>query len=336
MKRALPAAVALLVALALLPGVAAADSRTGGTVVVGADEVVDGDLRATGGTVVVRGEVTGDLEAVAGSVVVEGTVGGDVNGSAGAVRVDGDVGGTVNVGAGSVYLAEGSSVGDLNVGAGSVVVAGTVAGDARVGAEEITLADTAVVEGDFVYDGDLTRADGAQVAGEVREDPELARDGGSGFDVPSGAGAVYGVLATLAAGAALLFLFPRFADDVAAGAAARPLRTGGVGLLALIAIPLVCVAAMLTVVGVPLGLVGLLLYAVFLLVAAVYGDFVVGSWALSYAGVESRWAALVAGVVGLALVGLVPYLGGIVGFLAFLLGLGSVSAELWERFRAAR
>ncbi|WP_458209401.1 hypothetical protein [Haladaptatus sp. NG-SE-30] len=50
----------LLLVFATIPGIAAAESRAGGTIVVEEGETVKG-LEAFGGTVIVRGTVDGDL-----------------------------------------------------------------------------------------------------------------------------------------------------------------------------------------------------------------------------------------------------------------------------------
>ena len=52
--------------------------RTGDSIRVGGDDVVDGDLYIFGGDVSIDGRVTGDLVVFAGQVSISGEIGGDV------------------------------------------------------------------------------------------------------------------------------------------------------------------------------------------------------------------------------------------------------------------
>jgi hypothetical protein len=269
-------------------------------------------VEATGGSIVVAatGVVDGDLSAIGGSVLVEGTVGGDAA-----------------VSAGSILVREGASVGGtLEAAAGSVRMDGQVAGDARLAGETVTVGPTAAIGGDLLYDaGTAAIAPGASVTGAVRAEagvvdvgPEVAPPA-----VPRGVGAVYGLLANLVLGAALLVVVPRFTGAVTGVGTREALRSGGVGFLALVGVPIALVLVAVTIVGIPLSLAGLVAFALLLWVAFVYGSLVAGTWLLSLLDREGRWLALVSGLVAVALVGLVPFVGGVVRFLVLLVGLGA-------------
>jgi len=341
-RRALALAVLVVLSMPLLAGVAAADERAGGTIVVEEGETVTGGLQATGGTVVVRGTVEGDLQAFAGNVEIAetGTVTGDLQGAAGSVRIAGTVEEDVEVAAGSFTIAQSGTVGgDVEAAAGSFLLDGTVEGSVQVGAGSITLADGAVVGGDFVYDGELTRAGGATVDGELREDPDLALDVFPG--IPAFVGwlaTLSSILLTLVVGALLLAVFPGTSAAIAERAISSTLRTLGVGFLALLAGPLLFVLLLVTIVGIPLAVLWLLLYVVVLLLSFVWGEYAVGAALLSLGDYDNRWAALVVGVLVVFVLGRVPILGGIVEFVVLLLGLGGLSLSLvgWGRRRRRR
>jgi cytoskeletal protein CcmA (bactofilin family) len=320
MRRTVPALVAALLVVALLPGTAAAaQAQTGGTVVVGPDETHEGDLEAFAGSVVVEGTVTGDLEAAAGNVEITGTVEGDVEAAGG-----------------SVTVGEGARIGgSLSAGAGPVVVDGRVDGDAEIGAEEIRIGPNADIRGDLTYDGQLGRADGATVGGTVAPSDDVqVNPGGPTFSVPTGTFTVYGVLANLVAGAVLLVAFPRFSTTVADGIDADPLRTGAFGLLALLAVPIVCTLLLRTLVDIPLSLAGFVGYVFLVWAGALYGRFALGRWLLAQADRDSRWLALLVGVVGAALVKLIPILGDLVEAAVVLVGLGALVLALRDRYRS--
>ncbi|MEF8774464.1 MAG: polymer-forming cytoskeletal protein [Halobacteriales archaeon] len=332
------ALLAVVVGLAVAPGVAAAEQRVGGSVVVGAGETVDG-LDAVAGTIVVRGTVAGDLSATGGTVVVaeSGVVEGDVSGAAGSIRIAGEVDGSVSAGAGSVYLTETGVVeGRFDVGAGDVVVAGRMGGAAVIGADSITVGPTARLEDGLRYDGDLDVADGASITGEVVRDESIGGAGSSivGVSVSSAAAAVYGTLVNLVLGAFLLLVFPKTSQRVADAVADRPGRSGLYGIATLLLTPFLLLLVALTIVGIPLAIVGALLFGLTLWVSLVYGRFAVAAWALSKADLDNRWLALVVGVVGLGIVAAAPTVGGLVDAVVTLLGLGALASTVWTLRRS--
>ena len=335
-RSALVLLLAVTLVLSAVPGLAAADSRAGGTIVVGPNQIVRGDLDAFAGSVVVRGTVAGDVNAFGGDVsVAEGArVGGDVNAAAGSVRVAGVVEGTVSGAAGDVTVAESGSVGALEVGAGSVTIDGTVVGDATVGAERLVVGRSGVVGGDLRYDVGTLVNDGT-VEGRTIRDESLAR--GPQVEPVTGVGevvlGVYAFLANLVLGGILLLVLPGFSSRVADRAVADPLRSGGVGLLALVAVPIVLVLFAVTIVGLPISFVGAFLFAVLVWVGTVYGRFAVGDWLTGLVDVESRWLALLVGFLAVAVGVRVPFVGWLVSLVVFLLGFGALALVAYEAYR---
>jgi cytoskeletal protein CcmA (bactofilin family) len=326
----------LTLVLSVVPGLAAAETRSGGTVVVGPDETVRGDLDAFAGSVVVRGTVTGDVNAFAGDVfVAEGArVGGDLSGAAGSVRIAGTVEGSVSGAAGDLTVAESGVVGSLEAGAGSVTIEGTVDGDAVVGAETLVVGSSGVVAGDLRYDAGEFVNEGT-VEGRVVRDEGISA--GPEFEPVPGVGEVvlgiYGFLVNLVLGAILLLVLPGFSSRVADRALTDPVRSGGVGLLALVAVPVALVLFAITIVGIPITIVGALLFAIVAWVGAVYGRFVVGEWLTELADVDNRWLALVVGFVVVAVGVRIPFLGPLVQLLVFLLGFGALALVAYETYR---
>jgi cytoskeletal protein CcmA (bactofilin family) len=341
MARAAALLVAVALVLSLGTGVATAQSYQGaaGTIVVGPDETYD-SIEGVAGTVIVRGTVTGDIAAAAGTVHVTegGQVGGDIEAAAGAVRIDGTVTGDVSVAGGTVEIGETAQIGgDLDAGAGYVAVHGTIDGSVTAGAEELVLGPTATVGGDFRYDAaSFTRDPGASVSGSVVQDDSIGDNAGPNadqFTLPSWVGAVYGLFVNFLLGALLLAVFPSFSARVADRIAESPVRSGGVGLLTLIAVPLVLVGLLLTIVGIPLSLVGAVAFGITVWVAVVYGQFAVGTWALSVAERDNRWLGLAVGLIGFALLGAVPVVGWVFELLALFFGLGALALTLRESYQ---
>jgi cytoskeletal protein CcmA (bactofilin family) len=322
--------IALLVLVAASAPVAAAESQFGGTVVVAEGETISDDLDAVGGTVIVRGTVDGDVNAVGGTVVIAetGVVTGGLSGSAGAVTVEGTVEGAIEVAAGAFTLRESGTVGgDLDVAAGEVVLDGGVGGTATVAAERLRVGSSASIDGDLRHDVGTIVNDG-QVAGDVRA-VDLGNTAFTGpqFTVPTWLGVLYTVLAHLALGAVLLLAVPRFVSDVETTGIERAARSGGVGLAALVLVPVLLILFAITIVGIPLALLGAAGYGVLVWVGLVLGAYVLGTAALRALdrdeGSGARWIALVAGVL---LVGVSQFIpgGGLFRLALTVVGVGAV------------
>jgi cytoskeletal protein CcmA (bactofilin family) len=348
--RAAAALLAVLVVLGGLPAVAAAQqsdtdgSQSSGAVVrIDENETFDGTLDATAGAVVVAGTVDGDVSATAGSVLVtdSGRVTGDLNATAGSVLVEGTVDGDVTVASAALELREGSTVGGgLDAGVADARLAGSIGGDAAVDATTLGVAPTATIDGSLTYRSeDATIADGATIAGgaTVADDLEVASPGGFGGGsdadlptIPPWVGAVYSGLSSLLLGAILLLATPNFSRRLAEVGTAQPLRSGGVGVLTLVGTPAALLILAVTIVGIPLSLVGLFVFGAVVFAATVYGAVVLGTWLLSLGDYRNRWAALVVGVVAVALVRQIPVVGGLVRFVVLVLGLGALATALYE------
>jgi len=326
--------LAVVVTLSVVPAPVAADeTRSGGTVVVDADETVDDDLTAFAGTVVVRGTVDGDLTAFAGNVFVDGEVTGDLDAFAGNVRINGTVSGDASAVGGNVFLAQSGRIGgQLDAAAGTVVLEGEVGSDARLGGGTVTVRPSAAVGGDLAHSGRLDLADGATVDGQVRRSDDLDV-GITGPIVPGWLGWAYGLLVNLLLGAVLLLVFPRFSDAVAARAVDSPLRSAGFGLALFVGIPVLLVLLAVTLVGIPLSLFGALVFGLAVWLGLVYGSFSVGTGLVGLADLDSRWLALAVGVLVVSLVDLAPVVGGLLQFLVVLLGLGALALAIWQRYR---
>ena len=311
-------------------------ARSGGTVIIGPDETVEGDLSITAGTAIVQGTVEGDLSVAGGDVLVEGTVNGDVNAFAGSVRVTGDVNGQLTGTSGNLFVGEGASIaGGIDYAAGNAVIDGTVGDAVTIGAGSIAVGSNAVIQGDLTYDADAIEvADGAQIAGQVNRDPGLVAAPNVG--VPTGVFSIYGFLVNLLFGTLLLLLFPMFTFGLAERVEDHPVVSGGVGLLALIVVPLALLLLAITIIGIPLAFLGGLLFAIVLWAAYVLGSYAVGAWLISIADSHNRWLALFVGLLAVAVVNLIPFLGGIVSFLVTLLGLGAFALQLRRGYQRRR
>ncbi|MFB6206958.1 MAG: polymer-forming cytoskeletal protein [Haloglomus sp.] len=330
--------VAVLVVALVIPtfaGVASAQSqRLGGTITVEEGETVNG-FTAYGGRIVVRGRVEGDLTAFGGRVVIAegGTVTGRVRAFAGSVVIAGTTGGNAVTYAGHVEIAESGQVGgSFGALSGSVIIAGTVTEDATTVAGTVTVQQSARIDGFLTYVGSYENR-GGTVKLEARHVSELSL-----LPPLTGAGGVlftlYLLIADCFAGAVLLAAFPSFGRDAADTILEEPQQVALAGLVAVIGVPVLVLVSALTVVGLPLALAGLVGFLVLLWVGSIYGRYLFGATILSYTERESRYLALVVGLVVTAVLSLLPIVGDIIRVLLALGGVGVIALGLYVAYES--
>ena len=105
------------------------------------------------------------------------------------------------------------------------------------------------------------------------------------------------------------------------------------GLLTVVAVPVLLVVLVVTIVGIPLALVGAIVFGLLVWAALIYGRFAVGSWLLSLADVDNRWLALLVGLIVLGLAARISWVGGVIDFVVLLLGLGAIAALGYAGYR---
>lgn len=370
MSLAKPFLIALLAALALLSSAFAA-YRTGDSLLL--REAVTEDLYLAGRTVDVLAPIQGDLVAAAQRLRLAAPLSGDLIAAAERLELSAPVaddarlagrelslraavGGHL-VAAGAeieltgeagvtdwAWLAGGSlrvdgRVGSLKAAGNRVVIGGTVAGDAEIMAEEVELLPTARIDGDLrVRSHNKPRIARAESVGGriIVTEPPAAPERPV---APGIAGMLVSVLVLLVTAGALYLLFPGYAHAASAEARAAPVKTPALGLAVLAATPVLVVVLFVTGVGFLLGLAVLALYLTALLLGLVTGLFCAADWGLRRRRPErpGRGRGLLAvtlAVLALAVLQLVPVLGGLAIFLLLLFGLGALTLRLWRAYRA--
>jgi hypothetical protein len=220
---------------------------------------------------------------------------------------------------------------------GDATITGTVKHTVTMVNGTVTLKDGAWVEEDVqLYWAEAVREVGATVVGDVREE-------WGGFNV--GRGFWFGLwlsmtVAVLAAG--LLFAAVGGRQLAGAGRAVSgqvgPTLLGAVVLW--VGVPVLAVVAMITVIGIPLGF-GVLF---FLLPALWFAGYLVAGAALGLplvarmrgeAANHHPYLAVAVGLLIFQVVALVPFIGGMVAFVAGLVGAGALTQQAWAAFRGA-
>ena len=178
--------LALVILTLLLAGLVAAspvgalETRSGDSVVIGPDEVVEDDLYVTANEVVVDGTIRGDLIAFGGSIAVDGTVEGDLIGAAQAVEIRGTVEDDVRIAGQTLLLDEGAEVEDDLIAAGFSL---ENVPDSAVGGTLMYAGYQALLQGTVGEDVNAA-ANGLELGGEVGANVDAEVDGEDGGPPP--------------------------------------------------------------------------------------------------------------------------------------------------------
>jgi hypothetical protein len=311
---------------------------------------VNGDVTAAGGQLNLEGTVKQDVIAAGGEIDLRGLVGDDARLAGGNVRVHARIGddlvaagGRLNLGpkadiTGSAWLAGGEvfvagRIGEeLRVSGGRVIIAGTVDGDVEVWADQLEVQSGAVITGKLHYQSPHAAviADGARIEGEVTYSP---------VEVPVApviAGFIFGFLMILASlmltGVVLYLLFPGIAQRCSETVRESPWSSLGYGLAVFAGAPVVVVLLLSTGLGLLLALLLLASWLILLLLGYLTGAYFVADTGLrglkkDQAGKSLRSVSLVLSILALAVVNLIPVIGGIVNGLLLFAGMGALTLQ---------
>ena len=148
--------LAAMLSLTIATPALAFDGRTGATVVIEADEVIDDDLYVSADEFTLEGTVNGDLIVFATTVYINGTVNGDLIAAGNTIVINGTVTDDVRVAAAAIQFTEKA------VTSGDVIAA-SASLETKTGGS---------IEGDVVYAGAQ-----ALLAGSVGDDLRVAVSG---------------------------------------------------------------------------------------------------------------------------------------------------------------
>jgi hypothetical protein len=329
-------------------------------------EPVDGDAFLAAGQIATAGEVRGDLIAGGGEISIGGSVGDDLYAAGGEVQVDAIVAGNARVAGGELTVGpatvvsgalsltggrvtfDGNTHGYLQAAGGSVRINGSVHGNAEVRAEHLDIGPDTRIGGKLIVRGPEKPVvpAGADIVGgvEYHEAPvgHFFHDD-IGNDVRSaarGVGSFLWIAGVFLVGMLFTLVLPGYSSRAADFIGREPLKSMGLGFIALVCMPVLIAMLVITIIGIPLALIVLPLY-----VALLFLGWVTVALFLARKGVglvnrpapTSRWTQLFAflvAIVALWLLGHVPVIGGWVRFVALLLGMGALVWQLGGARRA--
>jgi hypothetical protein len=217
--------------------------------------------------------------------------------------------------------------GDVVVLDGPITIGGQVSGDVIAVHGSVRLLATAQVAGSVRAGGDVNQIEGAQVDGGIQHGVRFTLSGPLDVLGPLLTSVAMAVSILVVALVLLLFA-PRGAERVAAAGRGSPLVSAGWGVLSVIALPIVSIAAAATILGLPLGLALLLGIGLLWLIGIAWATWIVGRALVK--DPRPRWASLFAGWGIGSAVGLVPFINVVWWILGGAFGLGAMIVATWR------
>jgi cytoskeletal protein CcmA (bactofilin family) len=258
-----------------------------------------GDLVVLSGDVTIhRGEEAGEIVVLHGRVTVAGVVRGDVVVLDGGIEVTGQVSGSV------------------------VAVNGPV-----------VIGPNAQILGDVILRDRLRVAEGATIGGEIREGTAFTFRTPIDLFGPFAAWLAVAV-STLVLGLFLMLVVPRGSEAVVVAARYAPVRSASIGVAMLIGLPVLGVAAVVSLVGLPFGLA--LLFGLLLLfsIGVAMSAFAIGR--AIWRAPRTRWLAFPIGWFIVAGLLAIPVASGVLWFVGAVYGVGAMTVATWRARGRAR
>jgi cytoskeletal protein CcmA (bactofilin family) len=290
---------------------------------------------AAGGTITLRSTVKDDARLAGGDLRVAGGVGGDLLAAGGRIHLGPAVAvtGSALLTGGDVRI-DGTIEQGLYASGGRVVIAGTINGNVELWAEQIIIEKTAVITGGLHYKSPHE----AQVESGVRIDGEVVYTPVDVDIKPVVASVLLAGLVLLSSimltAVVLYLLFPDFSIRASQSLKDGPWLSLGLGLAVFAGVPVLITILFSTVIGALLALILLVVYLVMLIAGYFIGALFVATLGLNLLGKSGVGKAGVAlalavAIVVLAIIGLVPLIGALVGWVVLLAGLGALSRQLY-------
>lgn len=303
------------------------------------DQNIQGDLVLAGSRLEINGNIGDDFIGAGGDLIVNGDVSGNIIAAGGSIKVNGNVGGDVVAVGGKIILSRDSVVkGDILLGGGEVTLDGTVNGNGEVSTGTLKTGNDFELKGNLALQADNYPSNLQEKVGgnlnitQLNAKEEQYESASKGFGIFS---FILGLLAALALGLILIYLFPDFVGGLVELIKDSPLKTGLLGFLALIFLPILSIILLITIFGWSLSVLIFLLFALALLIATVPVKLLAGE--IIYNKILNKNAGkmmyYLVGAVIFAILYEIPFLGGLIRFIALLIGLGAIVSWLGIRAR---
>jgi cytoskeletal protein CcmA (bactofilin family) len=304
---------------------------------------VTGSVFAAGNTVSISGNVQRGLHAAGNTVMLSGPVAQDATVASGTLSVapQADIGRDLLVASGSANLAA-PIARNVKAGVGDLTLAGPIGGDVEAQATTLRLADSARVAGSLTYTSEQQAAiaPGATVGSPIQHLQPAPPATPVVTPVTAMIDWLRGLVGLGVIGLLFVFIVPRFSAKTLDVGRTEFWQSIGVGFALAVAVPIAAVLVLgigVFVGGWMLGLALLALFAMACAIGAVFASMLAGKLVVQAFRQPPQHLAwnLVEGLALFGLVGLIPYVGGVVLLLAMVFGLGAFALSVFASYRTA-
>lgn len=302
------------------------------------------------------GDVYGDLFLLGGQIKFSGNVKGDLRVFGGNVKISGNVDGDVLIVGGNVEFLEGAKVKreifvvgvktdiknsiseKLKIISGRVSIDAKILGSSDITTQNLKIGQNADISGDFSYYSPqiFDKNEKAVITGKVSfNEINSIREMGivkkailsfMNFWI------VLKFLTTLILAFILIYIFKPFTQNVVDLISKSYWKSILVSLLILFLAPLAITILIFSLVGLPIGLLLFMGFIFIIIIAPAIAGIFIGYWVKKYFAGEGfkeiDFQSSSIGVIILSMVQLIPYAGGIIGFILFLISFGAISRQI--------
>jgi cytoskeletal protein CcmA (bactofilin family) len=299
------------------------------------------DLVIAGSRLEINGNTGNDVIVAGGELIVNGNVTGNIIAAGGSITVNGNVGGDVVAAGGQISLSRNSVVkGDVLLGGGEITLDGTVNGNGNISAGTLKTGDGFKLKGNLGLQADNYPSNLKDKVGgnlNIKQTNATANRSGKPFEGVNIFSFILEVISAVALGFILIYLFPGFVGELEGLIKDSPLKAGLLGFLTLVFLPILAIILLITIFGWSLSFLIILFLALALLIATVPVKLLAGE--MIYRKILRRDAGkMMYYLVGAVIFGIVfeiPFVGGLIRFIAILIGLGAIVVWLENRARPA-
>ncbi len=310
--------------------------------IVTVDANINGTTFIAGNDVTINGDVEGDLFIAGNKVNINGNVNGNVYGAGSIVSLAGKVEKDAFLAGESVQQAEGATIGrDVNIGANNVTLNAEIGRHVNIGATSLTAGEGMKIAGNL--NAEVEVADKPNIESKVSGETKWKAPAATAADrqemstsakvIAAITGIILSTLSGLFLWGVIRVIKPRYWKKNRIVAENNILKSMGIGLLAIIVIPIVAIILLITVIGVPTSIIGMLLFMIALYIAKIIVAEVIGSKIIKERnGKELHygvWGVLL-GLVILNVLSAIPYIGILVSIATVLLGFGAIILRMYE------
>jgi len=326
--------------------------------------IVEGDLISAGQTINVYGRVRDDVAAAGANLNFMGEIGGDLRTAGGFINIGTNINGDTIAAGGEIKVLKDISLnGDARLAGGNVDIQGNINGRAKISSgkvvingriaqdiditanEELVIGDSAVIEGKLTYKAPkpATISDKAQISKEPTYEVLKGVQKGAQRRTLLGVFTAFflvKLIIMLFSALVIHWLFRKWTEMFIKETVANFGREAVRGFIFLIVIPVAIILSFVTVIASFFGIIGILWYIVSLIVASVFSGILLGGWLSKYLYSQTDytvdWKSISLGVILLALVSLIPFVGWIVVFIVFSAAFGSLLNFCYQRVWLSR